>query len=149
CSRGQAEDEVQAGASDEFVYFPDWENTDPQRDPYSGKARPRAPGGAVMASFPLNRQGVRGVPEFTAATPWIHSHKRHLENQTIMSEARKRIALIKTVKGGPQAVGSSAALDQSTLSADMSHLERNPARAPGSTYVKNKGIELEYPDLST
>src|SRR5205085_1043381 len=83
-----------------------------------GKARPLAPGGAVMASFPLNRQGVRGIPELTAAVPWIQSHKRLLEAQSIMAEAKKKIALVKTVKGGPQAVGSAAALEQSSLAAD-------------------------------
>lgn len=129
---------------EEYVYFPDWQNTDPDRDPFTQQVAPYlAPNGGVMAAFAIGRQGLRGISPFVASNVWISQHKKFMENRAIITEALAKIAFVKTVKGGPTVVGAQAAMEQSTLTTNLSSFERNPAPAVGSTLVKNLGVDYE------
>jgi hypothetical protein len=130
-------------STDRYVYFPDWQNTDPKRDPYHGEAAPLAKGGAVLGHWALNRLGLRGIPDSAAAAPWVAQHKKFMGERAILQAAAAKIAFIKTVKGGPAQVNAAMALEETSLSGAISGLETNPAWAPGSTYVHNAGIDLE------
>lgn len=137
------------GGIEKYVYFPAWTNTDPERDPYKGKATPLADGGAIMGHWALNRLGLRGIPDSASAGPWVSQHKKFMGERAILQAAAAKIAFIKTVKGGPGQVNASAALEQTSLSASISGLESNPAWAPGSTYVHNDGIDMEQMKFDT
>ena len=135
--------------SETFCYVPDWRNTDPSRDPYKGKARPAGPAGCVIAHFPLNRLGLRGVPDAAAGGAWVREHRKFMESRAVITQALSRIALVKTIKGGPQAVNAMGAQDRSSLVGNPYGFETNPPSPAGSTYTKSQGVDLEQLKVDT
>jgi len=146
------------GGTAEYVYYPDWRNVAPpeesdegDRDPYRHKGGfKRAPDGMVMAHFPLNRiGGLRGIPDMAAAVVWVVEHKRFMDARVMIMQALAKISMIKTVKGGPQQVQASAALERSSLAnSPFQGLERNPTGV-AQVYTKSQGVDIDFPKFDT
>lgn len=146
------------GDQAEYVYYPDWRNVAPpaesdegDRDPYREKRGfKRAPDGAVMAHFPVNRiGGLRGIPDMAAAVVWVVEHKRFMDARVMIMQALAKISMIKTVKGGPQQVQASAALERSSMATSpWRGLERNPTGV-AQVYSKSQGVDIEFPKFDT
>ncbi len=146
------------GGQAEYVYYPDWRNVAPpaesdegDRDPYREKRGfKRAPDGAVMAHFPVNRiGGLRGIPDMAAAVVWVVEHKRFMDARVMIMQALAKISMIKTVKGGPQQVQASAALERSSMATSpWRGLERNPTGV-AQVYTKSQGVDIDFPKFDT
>ncbi len=146
------------GDQAEYVYYPDWRNVAPpaesdegDRDPYREKRGfKRAPDGAVMAHFPVNRiGGLRGIPDMAAAVVWVVEHKRFMDARVMIMQALAKISMIKTVKGGPQQVQASAALERSSMATSpWRGLERNPTGV-AQVYTKSQGVDIDFPKFDT
>jgi len=146
------------GGTPEYVYYPDWRNVAPpddsdegDRDPYRNKEGfKRAPDGMVMAHFPLNKiGGLRGIPDMAAAVVWVVEHKRFMDARVMIMQALAKISMIKTVKGGPQQVQASAALERSSLAnSPFQGLERNPTGV-AQVYTKSQGVDIDFPKFDT
>jgi len=146
------------GGTPEYVYYPDWRNVAPpegsdeqDRDPYRHtQGFKRAPDGMVMAHFPVNRiGGLRGIPDMAAAVVWVVEHKRFMDARVMIMQALAKISMIKTVKGGPQQVQASAALERSSLAnSPFQGLERNPTGV-AQVYTKSQGVDIDFPKFDT
>lgn len=146
------------GDQAEYVYYPDWRNVAPpaesdegDRDPYrQTRGFKRAPDGAVMAHFPVNRiGGLRGIPDMAAAVVWVVEHKRFMDARVMIMQALAKISMIKTVKGGPQQVQASAALERSSMAnSPWRGLERNPTGV-AQVYTKSQGVDIDFPTFDT
>lgn len=137
------------------VFFRDWENTDPERDPFAARmeALEGYTQGACMAHFPINRLGKFGLSELFAGGDFLRAHKRFNENRATLTEALRRIALLLTVKGGQQQVSAAQMQLQSSLTSaglgGASGWESNPAPAAGSLFASNPGMELSQFKVET
>jgi hypothetical protein len=145
---------VEFGVSD--VFFRDWENTDPERNPYQSRIESLEgfQQQAVMAHFPINRLGKFGLSELFAGGDFLRAHKRFNENRATITDALRRIALLLTVKGGQQQVSAAQAQLQSSLTSiatggPTSGWEGNPPAAVGSIFASNAGAELQQFKVET
>lgn len=129
----------------DFVYYRDWRN-----DATTGfvpKASQIAEG--LIYHVAINQSGKFGESEFAASMDWLKAHKEFMENRATLNAAAAQIAWKKTRKGPAAQVAQDVNKLQSSLVNNINAWESNPPPVPGSTYVRNEGVDLEWMKTDT
>lgn len=134
----------EAGA--EFIYYRDWRN-DGSGSKFAPAARQIANG--LIYHVAINKRGKFGESEYAAAMDWLKAHKEFMENRMTLTSAAAQIAWKKKKKSTAAGIASEVSKLQSSLVNNINAWEQNPSPAPGSTYVSNDGVDMEWMKTDT
>lgn len=98
---------------------------------------------AVVLHKARDRRKGRGWPMSTAALDWSLAYKDFLQDRAAVAKIVAMIVNKMKVDGGSRAVQALKSQFGTTLTGSGSFLEQNPPATAGSTFVHNKGVELE------
>lgn len=84
----------------------------------------------------------RGNGLLQPALDWLRELRKFLETRVAFSQALMRYAWKLRAKGGKTAVDDLRAKLASSLTSNFTQGEKNPAAAPGSTFIENMAAEL-------
>lgn len=104
---------------------------------------------AVVLHKARDRRKGRGWPMSTAALDWSLAYKDFLQDRAAVAKIVAMIVNKMKVDGGSRAIQSLKTQFGTTLTGGSQFLEQNPPAVAGSTFVANKGVDLERMPLST
>lgn len=164
---------VQSG-NVETTYYPDWRATDealakvtsglpgqafmdareenekpvPWSQTITAKLEARKTIAVVLHKARDRRKG-RGWPMSTAALDWSLAYKDFLQDRAAVAKIVAMIVNKMKVDGGSRAIAAMKSQFGTTLTGSGDFIDRNPPAVAGSTFVANKGVDLERMPLST